>query len=482
MKNQKYVMKSAAVFLLAVVMVFGALTGCGSQTPLQTVENGIDKLASNVAENYSVVNTLSDALNGGSIEVNASLDELVRELVGLEIRGIDGSLAMKFGSEAKSVNAVVKLNGVSVADAGLYADKDGFALTSDAILGKDVAYGSRFDGIDERFEQSIFAVDGDYDDYAGELGQVVKYLSNTDKVVAMLEELTALKSALKTDIYTAIESNSKSLVQKGTYSLNGENIKTHNVEIVAEDEQLYSMVTAVCDVLLESDDFKSFCDEYDDIGELFGITEIYEKLGEAKAELEENRENMDGYTLEVHASVGANSKELVALEIAVDRPDEEPIDFKFVCGPSSKELKIVEITLGSGDYQYELTYKVKEDTEKSYKSKLELRTVDDDYDSTDTVFEYSWDKADGNFKLELGGIEIEGTIICDREKAVISIEVVSGGDMDIRFRTFQIIINAKDEIEAVENYEDILTVTREEFEGILKPVFELVKELGTVLG
>jgi len=485
----KKLFKRAVALGLALAAVCAAATSCG-RTPIETIEKGAVNLAENVCEEYSVIRTLSDALSHGSVQINLAIDDLID---GAKIKGADGSVTMYFGGQDMAVNAAAKLNGVSVGDATLYMNRQGIAVSSDAFFGSGKAYGSDYDGIDDRFEASIFAGDGKYGSFAEPLSMIVEYLALAGRSLAAVDDLKILWSDIKGDIYMAIEANTTATVEKGTYTANGKSIKTHNVVITAEEDQISDALIAAIEVLLKSDKFLSFCkthdDSIDEIMEYFAVSDslsdLPELLEELKGEIEDNSDFFDSLELEVKAYIGRSSKELLALEIAFDDNVSDDVNISLICTPSSDKLETVKFTVEQGDDKAELTYEVKEDTKDSYKSKLTVRSKGtyydgEEFDDKETFFEYSWNKSSGDFKLQLmDEIDITGKIEAGKKSSVISIEKIKGDGEEIKFEKLEIVINASDNMPVIDSYEDIMTISEDDFEKIYDDITDLFQ---TALG
>jgi len=469
----KGILKRALAFVLAASSSLVLMTGCGKKTPIATIEIGAEKLADNISEDYSVINTLSDALSGGSVQINVPLDQVVRMLSGMDIKGIGAALTMYFGEGDMMLNAAATINGAVAADADLYVDKKGFAVTSDALLDSNTAYGSKFKGIDERFESSIFAGDGKYAEYAELLGNVADVLSYAGKAIALKDELDAWWTANKADIYTAIEENSDSRVESGAYSVGDKSVNTHFVSIVADKESFVKTLKALCNVLLLSQEFKDICTNYSELFELFGIPNLHKIV----TELNKNAGDYSDDKLEIYAHVGKSSKELLSFEVKLSGKDFEATSFKFECAPSSKELKNVTVTYKTDSDSYLLEYKVTEDTDKAYKSRLDYKSAVSGVKTEQTLFTYSWNKTDGNFKLRLmdDTYTAKGTIAAEKEKSVIKVDSFDFMGFDL---SGEIIINAVAEMRTIKKYKDILTVDEAEFEKVFKPLFDMIEESG----
>lgn len=482
MKNIKTFMKRGAALLLAGVTAMVLVTGCGQKTPMQTIEGGFKTLASNVSEEYSILNILADAQKGGSIRVNVSLDEIIKSFTGMNIKDVDGSIAMIYGKDDAALTIGAELNDTPIFDANMYVDKEGVAVKSEALFGEDVAYGTEFKGMDDRFSRSIFAYGGEFDDYAYELEAIATYFSYAEKLASMTEDFQSFWSELKGEIYAAIEGNSESSVEKGEYSADGDSVKTYNAAIVAKDGQICDLLGAVCGAILDFDDFEDFCDDYGDVFEYFDMPDIYGAIEDLKEEIEDQRDDMDGNELEIYAHIGRATKELIAFELQMSGEGDDDYELKFECTPASKGLRTAEFSVVSGDYETTFTYEIKENTKDEYKCELEVSVEDGDYDYTETLFEYSWDKSAGDFKLKVADVEIRGEATTAKDKATIVIDSFKADGIEMEFETFEIVIKAKDEMPKIEEYEDILTVSAGEFEEIVKPIFELGEGLASLLG
>ena len=476
MNSPKHFLKRLSAVGMALALSVSLLAGCASNTPVALIEDGIKNLSENITDEYAVISNLSEAVNGGSIQVNIALDEIIKDAADINIDGVDGSLTMFFGEDSTMLNTAVRLNGVSVIDADVYMDKEGFAISSDAVFGKGVSYGSAYNGMDERFGNSIFAKGQKYGDYAGLIGIVVDYLAQTGNAFAMYDDLRDIFDEHKEEIYTAIEDNSDSSAEKGTYTAGNNTIKTRNVKIVAKEDQFINVTVAVIDVLLGSEDFRNFCNDHQGaIKDVFETDNLIETLEDFKTKANEKRGSLGGYELEIYASVSRRGRELVALEVKTKAPNEDDKSFKIEILPSSDELERISFAVNTGDTNAVYEYSVTENTKTSYRSRL----TENKDGNTSTLFDYSWDKSSGDFKLKLNNdsYTVKGTITDGKKQSVINIFSIEGDGADYKFEKLEIIIKASDDMPpAIEDYKDIMTMSTEEFEAIIKDLEELYTE------
>lgn len=485
MKNFKNLLKRASAFALATVTAAVFMSGCGKVTPMQTIENGAEKLADNVSEKYSVIQTLNDAAKGGSVEIKLSLGEILEMAAGMNL-DIAASIKTYFGEESAALRVAADYKNVNLVDAVLYETMDSVAIKSD-VLTDGEAYGITFDGIAEKFAKSEFGEDGAYA-LPIDAESINQYLTILGSSVSMSKDIRDLLPELKAELYKAIEANTVNSVEKGTYEAAGTTVKTKNVSLVAEDDRIVDLAVAVIDVILNSEEIKAFCEKYSEIltvmteeEDVYGL--ITEALTDAKEEAEDSRDEMDGKKIEVNAYIGSSSKELVAFEVELTGEDEDDdLKLEFVCAPSSAELEEVKLVIENAGFVQTVAFEVTEDTKDSYEAKLTAK----DSDGTEiTVLEYSWDRADKDFELTLGvdsTVTVKGEIEAGEKKSTITVDSVGSGAVSFEFEELAIIINASDKMPTIETFTDLLTMSADEIGEMIGTVSENIQDIIQTLG
>ncbi len=240
--GKKKIIAIVACALLACVILGVIINAAVMSTPKNTIENAVEK-SFNAATKSDDVKFIDKVLNGGSIELSANLAKIMEGLGVEDVPGMDISAKCYFDIAAiKTAFAfAASMDGESLIDALVYMSDEKFAVSSEALLGKD-AYGIIFKDIEKNFDSSEFGEDGEYSlgiDFEM-INSVLTAMESMSETPKELEKLIDKTSDIADDIYTMLI---KSVLKhaevdktSGTISCAGKDVKTKDLSIVINGE------------------------------------------------------------------------------------------------------------------------------------------------------------------------------------------------------------------------------------------------------
>ena len=173
--------------------------------------------------------------------------------------------------------------------------------------------------------------------------------------------------------------------------------------------------------------------------------------------------------------IGKSSKTLVACSIKV-KSDDETVSVKLTLGENPSTSEEVKLVLDNGRHTVVLEYEVKEDTNKSYSSKL--TASEDGYEELSASF--NWDKSENTYRLTVSipyteEITLKGTLNQKGSTTTLTLDHLNadGESMDINAT---LVLNEKDSI-TMPGYTDVLTLKESDFERIEETVMDNATDL-----
>lgn len=470
---------AAAVVVLAIVAIIIAIA---TSSPLKLVTKGFENSVSALKENEVVV-FAGKAINGGSIEAACDAEEL------LDLP-VEGTLSAKLytSTEKAALTADFEVEGDTVLDASLFANKKSVVVASDVLLG-DNAYGINLSKLTEKFNNSVFGPDGDLSlgielpESANSIGDDASKLSKDSQKI--------IKSVL-TELLTSVNDHAEISKGKETLSFNGTDVKVTAVEVQIDGETAAAVAVDMVEYLRSNKSLKAFLYEYADkiasLAEDFDYASVdfvdtldmlYEQLDEITDEdLEDLAENLGDMDLDLTLTfyVTKSGKELIGAEV-----DYDDAKLTVLAGPSFKEIEEISVNLNNGYTKYRITYVVETNTKKEMTAKLKVREGSENI----LVGEFNWDKSKGDFEAELTDSRgetygAEGSLDVSSKAVVLVLDSVSEDSYETDLG-ITLTVSASDRMPSAPKYTDVLDMSMDDLEDLVSDLESVVYDLGDLV-
>ena len=388
---------------------------------------------------------LSDLAQSGTVSMELGLKQLL---------GVDGAVTVEWKndySDAKAPRAAMDLglalNGKQIVDAGLYADMERLILSSDALLPKQ-GLGLDLKNLSENLDKSVFHPDSG-SDYAldPEVYDLLKQMLSTEEKPDMAQQQKqgeAVYESLVKTLYKSVKTHAEQTKTNDTLSFGDREVKVKVQSFAFDAQGVYGIALDILTWAKDSQDLRDLLDataksyatlpEFDET--TFDPDSFYTQLDEVYTQLQDGREDFlaenEDLTLEVDLYVSRGKGELLGLKLQTEQQG-ETVEAEAFWGPSLAEMNDIRFQYSDGYNKYSGSYTVTANDKNTFSSVLKLR------ENAHTVFEgsFRWDKADGDFALELDDdTSVKGTLeaLADGYRAEIH-KVTAYGDtqeLDLR--------------------------------------------------
>lgn len=262
--GKKKIIAIVACALLACVVLGVIINAAVMATPKNTIENAVEE-SFKAAKKSDDAKFIDKVLNGGSIEVSANLAKLMENMGAEDAPNMDFAAKYYFDISAAemALSLVASMDSESLLDALVYMSDEKFALSSEALLGKD-AYGIVFKDLEKNFDNSEFGPDGEYSLGIGfeEIAAVLKAYESASNPPKDLEKFVDKTMDIVDDIYTVVI---KSVLKhaevdktSGTISCAGKDVKTKDLTIELNGEAVSLILADVYDYLANDKDLNKY--------------------------------------------------------------------------------------------------------------------------------------------------------------------------------------------------------------------------------
>ena len=460
----------ATAVVAVAVGVAVAITAMAS--PLKLVGTGISNSAA-AWEKNSVVSFLGEVADGGSVEVLCDLETLAElpPASSLSLKLFNG------GAKAALVADVVQA-GEGILDAGLFVDEDSVAVNSETLFGT-AAYGTLRADFAERFDRSVFGPNGEFslglefseEDLASYdtkqlekdsetiLADMGKRLSKSVREnVKVTKERDSLRFGDETVAVTAVDLRADG---KGVAAFLIDML-TYIRDDAALKQYMYEYAEYVAPALLKSDLVYLDAMDYKDAEVIDAFYATLEEID--VAELEELEE--EDMEIGLICYVTDSGKELVGMKLVAEA-DGERVSASFQTGPTWEDLKEFSFRVDDGYSVIRMDYTVETNNKSEFVAKWKTREDDEVVGSG----EFTWDKRLGGFTLNVtddwgdtyrayGGLQTDG------KSAKLTLDLVAEDTYETELG-ISVILNTKDEMPAMPDYEDVLEMDEGEVEDLL---------------
>lgn len=262
--GKKKIIAIVACAWLACVVLGVIINAAVMATPKNTIENAVEE-SFKAAKKSDDAKFIDKVLNGGSIEVSANLAKLMENMGAEDAPNMDFAAKYYFDISAAemALSLVASMDSESLLDALVYMSDEKFALSSEALLGKD-AYGIVFKDLEKNFDNSEFGPDGEYSLGIGfeEIAAVLKAYESASNPPKDLEKFVDKTMDIVDDIYTVVI---KSVLKhaevdktSGTISCAGKDVKTKDLTIELNGEAVSLILADVYDYLANDKDLNKY--------------------------------------------------------------------------------------------------------------------------------------------------------------------------------------------------------------------------------
>lgn len=469
----------AAVVVLAIAAIIIAIA---TSSPLKLVTKGFENSVSALKENEAVV-FAGKVIKGGSIGAECDMEELMD-------LPVEGTLSAKVytDTDKAALTAELEVEGDTVLDASVLANKKNIAVASDVLFG-DNAYGINLSKLTEKFNNSVFGPDGDLS-LGFELPEAASSIG--DDASKLIKDSQKIIKSVLTELLTSVNDHAEISKEKETLSFNGTDVKVTAVEVQIDGETAAAVAVDMVEYLRSNKALKAFLYEYADklasLEEDFDYTSVdfvdtldtlYEQLDEITDEdLEDLAENLGDMDLDLTLTfyVTKSGKELIGVEF-----DNDEVKATVLAGPSFKEIEEVSVNLDDGYTKYRINYVVETNTKKELVAELKVREDGENI----LVGEFNWDKSKGDFEAELTDswgdtYGAEGSLDVSSKAVVLVLDSVSEDSYETDLG-ITLTVSASDKMPSMPKYTDILDMSAEDLEDLVSDLESAVYDLGDLV-
>ena len=469
----------AAVAVLAVVVTLVSALFSGG--PVETVFKAVAKTVEVTAEE-GLPGLMSNVLEGGSVEITSDLSKW-ENMDDMQMQ-IGAKLYSNLPKQMAAATVNLEYEGAAI-DAGLYAGKNSIALECDALFGEENVYGIDLSELEKNLPKSVLSPDADtefsLDEYTYE--EILTTLSGGDmeKLEELKKETVSFLKEYAEDIIKTLDKNAEIEQTSNTVSVGSSDIKTNQITITLDSKALAELVKVVGEKAQKDTELQQLVAEWLVAAKMdymdMTSEEYVEEIQEAFEDLDDAVEMIADSNVKITAAfdIGKSSKTLVACSIKV-KSDDETVSVKLTLGENPSTSEEVKLVLDNGRHTVVLEYEVKEDTNKSYSSKL--TASEDGYEELSASF--NWDKSENTYRLTVSipyteEITLKGTLNQKGSTTTLTLDHLNadGESMDINAT---LVLNEKDSI-TMPGYTDVLTLKESDFERIEETVMDNATDL-----
>ena len=464
-KPKKSFFKTPGGIILIVIAALLVAAGVACLVYFNSPKIKLLRAAKNTADDVSSmekVKIIDRVINGGSIEAEASLQNIIEGFSIPLIGQIDATATVKYYMDAENDSCELSvsggLGGSQAIGADIWADPHRVIVKSPALIGK-TAYG--FETSDEESRKELEKLVSEYLDV--DIEEADRYIEIADTYSKNKDELNK-QLALK--LYEEAFKNGDVEKGKEEITIAGEDIKTESIYLALSGEQLRKMLNGTYDDLKDKEEFS-------EVVSLIEEDELKDKIDEIP----------DDYKLDFKFYIN-NKTRLVRVESRADK-----VNVTAFIGPDPAEAKEFSITVDDDSDKKGLAYRVDTDNESKYLSHVscqlpriieeKLGLLNLSVNPDELTGDISWDKAGGNWELATNfGLSSDGDFNYDGSKADGVIENIALESQKlspkIRFK-----IREEDKMPKAPEYRAV--VSEEDSDALVTDITDSIKNIGEEL-
>lgn len=461
-KEKKSFFKTPGGIIVIVLAVILVAAGIAALSYFNSPKVRVLRAFKNTAEDITgdkTFNIVDAVINGGSIEAEADLKDIIGGFSIPLIGEIDASAIVKLYMNAEKdsyqFSMSGKLGGTQAAGADLWINPDRMVVKSPTLIGKNT-YG--FELSDEDSFDELNSLTNEYFGY--DAGMYEKYVQVLD---AYSQEKENINEKLAAKLYSEVFKNGKTSVEKEEITIGGEKLKTDLITLKLSKEQIAKALRETDKELRKDEDFNRLADII------------------SEDELNESIEDIpDSYTFEAGFYINKDSR-LLRTDI-----NSGGTFITAYMGPDPKEIKEFVIEASFDGDETGVSYYVDNNDSGNYSSHIEWKLAEQFCDSIGladlkTVVsakiegDIEWNKTSGAWTFDTNtGLSSNGVLTYDDGEAKGTIRGISYGsfqmDPNIRF-----VIKEKDSMPSCPDY--IAVKTDNDKESLVSDVSDSLEKI-----
>ena len=456
----------AASVLVITALAATVTVAVSMNTPMNLLARGFEN-SLEALEEQPIVELMSEAAEGGSVELMLQLDPLFDTMLGHYGIDLSGSVDLKVYGDSENDRAAVvagmELDGQEMLDASILVTEEEIVAMSDSLLGDEV-YGICFETAADKLDTSVFGPDG----YLSiDIEAMNSALEELDKTRELREDAEALAAELTSVVMKSLKEHAEITKANDELTFAGESTRVTAVEITLDSEGYAAVMRDVIAYLKESETVRSYVENYAVVsGEQDYADEFYRQLAEAEVELEDFDEFERLVTV---FYITKRHQELVGADLKVYYDAESGIStekMELRAGPTLRDLREFELRVTTAGYEDRIRYKVVADDETEYRAELTCESYGEELFS----LELDWDRESGALSVMLSEaysyMEVKGTLHSDREQAQLCVTNINV-DGEVLNIDLRVTVKTRDEFPVHLNdpeYTEFLDLTNSDLE------------------
>lgn len=489
-KAKKGSSKTLILVLALLVICAGAFFGIRAISggkPIDKAFLGIQK-SMEAMEKSNYLSMMKNINEGGSVNVNIDLADLLGSLIGEEV---PLQLSMTSYNDVKSKQAAFALdalfNDKSILNGTILGSDKGLTVACEAILGK-TAYSLDLKNVSKNLPGSFLDPNTDSDLALPE--ELYNWLIGLKDGPAVPAEEVVEKRAYITEsaeevLYDSLDKNAEISKANETVSIGETEVKTTAVTLKLDGKQAAAILTDLINWAKSDENLKSlFTDTVNTFAPLFDagsddaeelVSSFYEALDQALEEISGiEKEDLD---LTCVFYVNRSGGQLVKAEITSKAGSDQAV-LCFEGGPDWKEPAYFAFRAEDPSGKQSMTYTVEEDTKDLFSARLEVKE-----DSDTAVIRMSQDRSSGDFTVSSDelGVKMTGTVTRNGDVTTVELKkleysYVTINDMGITF-TFK----ENDKMPTFSDTTEILSLSKGDLDAMAEDILEALNDLGNVI-
>ncbi len=453
------------------VMVIAALAATvavsvGMNTPMNLVMRGAEN-SLEALEDHPVAMLLSEAAEGGSVELMLQMDPLFDAMFGYYGIDLSGAVGLKFygdsDNDRAAVTAGMELDGVQMLDASVLVTEKEITVMSDSLLGDEV-YGVYFETAADKLETSVFGPDG----YLSlDIDSLDSAMENFEQTRELREDAEIIAAELTGVVTKSLKEHAELTKENEELAFAGESTRVTAVKIALDREGYVAVLRDVIAYLKESESVRNYAEKYTAVSEeQDSVSEFYLQLDEAESELE----YFDGFERLIAVFyITKQRTEMVGVDLKMydDADAVEPADrLELRAGPSLSDPGEISLNVVADGEEIHVCYEVLSDDETEYRAEL----IAESYGEEQFSIALDWNRESGALSVVYDDgysyMEVKGSVETGKDMAELRVTNINidGEKLDLDLR---VTVKTRDEFPVYlidREYTEILDLTNGDLE------------------